>query len=146
MTDNAYVPDGYRFHDVFHLAYAAILGWSPVLRSLWNRKRKSKRTVDEVEDGGRSIAIEEGICALVFAHANDNDFYHASRVDPMLLNTIEKMTAHLEVSQCPSVAWETAILEGYRVFRQLSRNAGGYVTMDMVRQRLSFSQTAPAVT
>ena len=30
LTDNTYDDDGYRFHDVFHMAYAAILGWSPV--------------------------------------------------------------------------------------------------------------------
>src|SRR5205823_12790053 len=32
LTDNKSEPDDYRFHDVFHLAYAAILGWSPVTR------------------------------------------------------------------------------------------------------------------
>ena len=32
LQDNAYDEDGYRFHDVFHLAHAAKLGWSPVLR------------------------------------------------------------------------------------------------------------------
>jgi NTP pyrophosphatase (non-canonical NTP hydrolase) len=29
VTDNILEPDDYRFHDVFHYAYAAILGWSP---------------------------------------------------------------------------------------------------------------------
>ena len=33
--------DGYRFHDVVHLAYAAILGWSPVTRALLDCKRRS---------------------------------------------------------------------------------------------------------
>jgi NTP pyrophosphatase (non-canonical NTP hydrolase) len=27
LTDNAYDPDRYRFHDAFHFAYAAVLGW-----------------------------------------------------------------------------------------------------------------------
>ena len=35
LTDNAYDPDGYRFHDVFHFAYAAVLGWSPITRILY---------------------------------------------------------------------------------------------------------------
>ncbi len=26
LTDNSYSNDGYRFHDVFHLSYAAVLG------------------------------------------------------------------------------------------------------------------------
>jgi len=29
LTDNIADPDGYRFHDVFHFAYSAILHWSP---------------------------------------------------------------------------------------------------------------------
>ena len=38
LTDNAYEDDGYRFHDVMHLAFAAHLGWSPVLRKLLRTK------------------------------------------------------------------------------------------------------------
>jgi NTP pyrophosphatase (non-canonical NTP hydrolase) len=57
LTDNAYEHDGYRFHDVLHLAFAAALGWSPITRSLLERKRRSKPEVDEVEDGGRAKAI-----------------------------------------------------------------------------------------
>ncbi|MGW7530630.1 hypothetical protein ACWGJ5_46485, partial [Streptomyces sp. NPDC054783] len=30
----ARVEDDYRFHDAFHLAHAAVLGWSPVSRFL----------------------------------------------------------------------------------------------------------------
>ena len=51
LTDNALEPDDYRFHDVFHYAYAAVLTWSPVTRSLLRLKRKSKPKLDEVEDG-----------------------------------------------------------------------------------------------
>src|SRR5919202_2053222 len=51
LTDNSYANDGYRFHDVFHLAYAGVLGWSPVTRQLLGGcKRKSNPKVDEVED------------------------------------------------------------------------------------------------
>ena len=39
LTDNADDPDGYRFHNVFHLGYVAVLGWSPVIRKLLKRKR-----------------------------------------------------------------------------------------------------------
>ena len=72
LTDNAHLPDGYRFHDVFHLACAAALGWSPVVRKLLGRKRRSNPKIDEVEDGGRAIATEEGVSALVFAYARDS--------------------------------------------------------------------------
>lgn len=59
----------YRFHDVFHLAYAAVLGWSPVLRALLKCKRKSHPWLDENQDGARAILIEEGISTFVFNHA-----------------------------------------------------------------------------
>src|SRR5262249_23136607 len=59
LTDNAYADDGYRFHDVMHLSNAAKLGWSPVLRKLMARKRKSNPDVDRVEDGARAQIVEE---------------------------------------------------------------------------------------
>ena len=51
LTDNIMLPDDYRFHDAFHYAYAAVLGWSPVIRALFRLKRKSEARVDEGEDG-----------------------------------------------------------------------------------------------
>jgi hypothetical protein len=74
LTDASFVADGYRFYDVFHLAHAAVLGWSPVSRSLLGRKRRSDPQIDEAEDGGRAIVIEEGIAALVFAYAASHNY------------------------------------------------------------------------
>lgn len=74
LGDNSYDPDGYRFHDVFHLAYAAILGWSSNLRTFLKRKRKSRPLLDEVEDGGRARIIEEGVSALAFDYARVHNF------------------------------------------------------------------------
>ena len=59
LTDNSYREDGYRFHDVMHLANVACLHWSPVLHALMKRKRKSNRRTDEVEDGARAMIFEE---------------------------------------------------------------------------------------
>lgn len=72
LTDNADDPDGYRFHDVFHLGYVAVLGWSPVIRKLLKRKRKSDPQVDEVQDGGRAQVLDEGVAALVFDYAKEH--------------------------------------------------------------------------
>lgn len=66
LTDNILEEDDYRFHDVFHYAYAANLHWSPVLRALLKLKRKSDPRVDENQDGARAILIEEGIATFVF--------------------------------------------------------------------------------
>ena len=40
LTDNAHVKDGYGYHDVIHLAFAAVLGWSPLVRRMLKAKRK----------------------------------------------------------------------------------------------------------
>lgn len=65
LTDNAVEPDDYRFHHVFHYAYAAVLTWSPVMRALLRLKRKSDPIVDETQDGARAILIEEGITTWI---------------------------------------------------------------------------------
>lgn len=133
LTDNSYMNDGYRFHDVFHLAYAGVLGWSPVTRQLLGGfKRKSHPKVDEVEDGGRAKAIEEGISALVFSYAKDHNFLEGvSALDYQLLKTIKNMTSHLEVAQCSLGDWEKAIVMGYKVWRQVEKNQGGKVVVNL---------------
>src|SRR5438128_3355056 len=111
LTDNAHDEDGYRFHDVVHLAFAAVLGWSPVVRKLLHRKRKSDATVDEIEDGARAVAIEGGLCAVVFEYARNHNFLAGiSALDYNLLRTLKSVTAHLEVSNCGVGNWEQAIL------------------------------------
>ena len=50
LTDNILDPDGYRFHDVFHFAHAAVLHWSPTFRALIKHKRKSDTVIDEAQD------------------------------------------------------------------------------------------------
>ena len=132
LTDASHIGDDYRLHDAFHLAYAAVLGWSPVLRSLMKRKRKSNPCVDEAEDGGRAIAIEEGISALVFSYAARHDYLDTvQHVDHELLTTIGNMVAHLEVSIRRAADWEKAIMTGYEVWRQLRAAGRGTVTLDM---------------
>ncbi|WP_238783680.1 nucleoside triphosphate pyrophosphohydrolase family protein [Streptomyces monomycini] len=93
LTSASRVEDDYRFHDAFHLAHAAVLGWSPVTRFLLGRKRRSDPAVDEAEDGGRAIAIEEGISALVFSYAARHRYLtDITHIDNELLTTIGHMT------------------------------------------------------
>jgi NTP pyrophosphatase (non-canonical NTP hydrolase) len=139
LTDNAYDPDGYRFHDVFHLAYAAVLGWSPVIRKLLNRKRKSDDQTDEVEDGGRALVIEEGVAALVFDYAKGHQWLdNISDLDYQLLRTIKGITSHLEVKARAMGEWQQAILLGYRVWREVSRNNGGRIRVDLDSRSMSY--------
>jgi len=94
LTDNAYEDDGYRFHDVFHFAYAAVLGWSPVARAIIRHKRKSDPKVDEVEDGGRAAVIEEAVVALAFDYAKTHSFLKDVRTLDYTLLTILNLCTH----------------------------------------------------
>lgn len=139
LTDNAYDPDGYRFHDVFHFAYAAVLGWSPITRALLRRKRKSRPLLDEVEDGGRAAVIEEGVVALAFDYARRHHFLDGvAAVDFQLLRTIKDMTSHLEVRQCTSGEWEQAILQGFDVWRAVFAARGGRIAVDLDARSITF--------
>ena len=139
LTDNAYAPDGYRFHDVFHFAYAAVLGWSPITRALLRRKRKSRPRLDEVEDGGRAGVIEEGVAALAFAYATRHQMLEGVQVlDFQLLRTIKDMTSHLEVQCCTAGEWEAAILRGFEVWRAVTGSGGGIVGVDLDRRSVNY--------
>lgn len=139
LTDNAYQDDGYRFHDVFHIAYAAVLGWSPVLRGLLRLKRRSQPLIDEVEDGGRAAVIEEGVAAVAFDYARRHNFLaDVSDVDEHLLSTLRGMCEHLEVAQQPPSLWRQAVLDGFAVWRQLVKDGGGRVSADLDRREIRY--------
>ena len=132
LTDASHIDDGYAMHDVFHFGYAAVLGWSPVARGLLKRKRKSVARVDEAEDGGRAIAIEEGVSALVFSYAAEHNYLDGvEHVDHDLIRTVCGMVAHLEVSVHRAADWEQAILTGFDAWRILRDNRGGVIEFDL---------------
>jgi NTP pyrophosphatase (non-canonical NTP hydrolase) len=128
LTDNILDPDGYRFHDVFHFAHAAILHWSPTFRALIKQKRKSNSKVDDAQDGGRAIVVEEGLTAWVFTRAKELNYFEGQKsVSFDLLKTVQQFVAGYEVEACPLSLWEIAILKGYDVFQQVNRNGGGTI-------------------
>jgi NTP pyrophosphatase (non-canonical NTP hydrolase) len=140
LSDNSAAEDDYRFHDIFHLAFAALLGWSPVLRALLKVKRKSRPEVDEQQDGARAVITEEGISNWIFAHGLRHDaFSHVDNLDFALLRTIAQMVKGYEVEVRPPWMWERAIFEGFRVFRLLRDHRGGLVTADLEARSLVFS-------
>lgn len=142
LTDNSVEEDGYRFHDVFHLAYVAHLGWSPVIRGLLKRKRKSKPEVDENQDGARAMIIEEGIATWIFNHGKTrgDNFAGVERgqLAFSLLKQIRQMVRGYEVDACPLWQWEVAILDGFRVFRELYGAKRGRVHVNMELHTLNF--------
>lgn len=139
LTDNKVVPDDYRFHDVFHLAYAAILGWSPVIRALFKVKRKSRPEVDESQDGARAILIEEGVSTLIFHHGLRLNYFASIRsLDYPLLKLIRDFVSGYEVEKCPLWLWEKAILDGFAVFRKFRTHRTGIVIADLVNRSITF--------
>ncbi len=139
LTDNIADRDGYRFHDVFHFAHAAILHWSPVFRALIKQKRKSRQEYDEIEDGGRAIVVEEGLTAWIFTQAKDLNFFEGqNRISFGMLKTIHEFTTGYEVAECPLKLWEKAILDGYDVFRKIRDAEGGWVIGDRDAREIRF--------
>jgi NTP pyrophosphatase (non-canonical NTP hydrolase) len=139
LTDASRVKDGYRFHDVFHLAYAVVLGWSPVSRALLGRKRRSDPAVDEAEDGGRAIVIEEAVSVLVFAYAGNHDYLEGvNRLDQHLLDTIQSLVCGTEVGVRSAADWELAILTGFKMWRALLEHGGGSINFDSDARTMSF--------
>jgi hypothetical protein len=153
LTDNAYHEDGYRFHDVMHLALAAKLGWSPVLRKLMGKKRRSDPRIDEVEDGARAAIVEELIINAIYAEgvrlarleATPSTeqprrlFEDTADMSFAFLKRLEALVTGLEVAQTHYWEWEDAILTGFDIFNQLRERGRGTVSIDLNQRTLSFS-------
>lgn len=153
LTDNAYSEDGYRFHDVMHLALAAKLGWSPVLRKLLGRKRRSDPRTDEVEDGARAGIVEEAVikaihaegvrlAALAVRQPSTEPRLFPDRADMSFafLKRLETLVAGLEVERCRYWEWEDAVLDGFRIFDRLRRSGRGTVLLDLETRSIVFSE------
>ncbi len=143
LTDNAAEPDDYRFHDVFHYAYAAILTWSPVTRALLKLKRKSQPEVDEAEDGARAILIEEGITSWIFSRASKLDFFAGIKPGELsfdLLKHVREFVRGYESEQCPLWLWEDAILKGFEAFRFLQEHRRARIQIDMLHRTLNIEE------
>lgn len=155
LTDNAHDRDGYRFHDVFHLALAAKLGWSPVLRKLFACKRKSDPNIDEAEDGARAQIVEEAVINAIHTEgirqvasklpdeSPDAQRLFASKSDISfdLLNLIKDFVRKLEVSKCLYWEWVDAIHDGCAIFDELRQEQQGTITVDLEQRTIVFRPT-----
>lgn len=139
LTDNIRDEDGYRYHDIFHFAYAVYLGWSPVTRKLLRLKRKSDPKADEAEDGARAGIIEEAVSAIAFSRAKKLKFFDGiNKLDYDLLKMVSEFVEGYEVKKVPLWQWEVAILQGFHFFRKLRENSGGRITLDLRAREITF--------
>lgn len=137
LKDNSYFEDGYRFHDVMHLAHWAVLGWSPVIRRMLGKKRKSKPDVDEIEDGARAAIIEELIIAYIYNNAVQHALYEGARhLDSEMLATVKRIVQGLEVGKRLTSQWEDAIMQGYAGYRKLKVKKDVTFEIDMQKGML----------
>lgn len=143
LTDNSVEPDDYRFHDVFHLAHVAVLGWSPVIRALLKLKRKSEPVVDEAQDGARATLIEEGVTTWIFGQAARLRYFDGLKPGELpldMLKHVREFVAGYEAADCPLWMWEEAILQGYTAFRFLQKHRRGRLTADLAKRRLTIEE------
>lgn len=141
LDDNSANEDYYRFHDAFHLAYLAVLGWSPVVRALLKKKRKSDSETDRIQDGARAGILEEAVSLYVFTEALRADsFENAKAVDLHILKIIKELTRGLEVTRASHNQWQDAILQGYAIFRELVKHRQGVVKLDLDKGTISFER------
>lgn len=139
LTDNSYEDDGYRFHDIFHFGYLAFLGWSPVVRKLLGKKRKSNPLVDEVEDGARAIILEELISLFVYNESLKNSKYQgATSIETFTLTSIKAFCKGYEVSICSLKQWEKAIIESFKIYNILNEKDGGRVLVSLKNRSLIY--------
>ena len=139
LADNSKMPNNYRYHDVFHLGYIAFLGWSPVLRSLMELKRRSDPIALETEDRGRPQVAEEAVTLIIYNYAKGNKMLRSSdRIDTELLNTIKQLVVDLEVASVSSYQWEKTILGSYKIFHEVVENKGGRVLVSPKERQLKY--------
>jgi NTP pyrophosphatase (non-canonical NTP hydrolase) len=143
-TDNSRRPDGYRYHDALHMAFMAVLGWSPTMRALLRLKRKSKVDTDRDEDGARANYTEEGIAAILSRLARRHmGFLGENTVDGEVIAIAKALVQDLEVQCLPGWLWRRAISQGFQAMRELEINKGGYLTVDLDRRELVYTKVKP---
>lgn len=139
LTDAAAIDDGYRYHDALHLAFATHLGWSPVTRRNLGCKRRSDQRIDEMQDGGRAIVVEEAVAAYVYVYAQRHNLLDGvEAIDFATLRTLRDLTFPFEVAVRTPVEWQAAIVEAFRIFRLLLRHRGGTVRCDLFSRTTEF--------
>lgn len=154
LTDNSHEADGYRFHDCMHLANAAKLGWSPVLRQLMKRKRKYDPQIDMSEDGARALIVEEAVVKAIHSegerasgaglakntYAPIELFTSKEQISFSFLKLIRRFVKKLEVEKNKYWEWQEAIVEGHKIYAELCKEKQGTVIVDLANRTINFDK------
>jgi len=140
LSDMAWEGDDYRDHDAFHLTYAAMLGWSPISRSLFGCQRSTDEELREIEDSGRAKVVEEAISILAFEYARKQRFLEGvDHLDFSLLRMIFDMVSGYEVRIRTVREWEQDILRSFKVWRDLRTHHGGTLELDLAARSVDYT-------
>ncbi|MEG8049364.1 hypothetical protein QP178_05550 [Sphingomonas aurantiaca] len=146
VNDNSATDDGYRFHDAVHVAFMAVLGWSPVMRHLLRVKRKSDPLIDRTQDGARARDLEEALSAVLKVFSTGRNHYAKdSDVDGEVRDLIRRVVADLEVSKAPIWLWASAIAQGYSAMNALRAKGSGWLIADLDRRSVEFRTERPVL-
>ncbi|WP_426280214.1 hypothetical protein [Sphingomonas sp. NFX23] len=144
VNDNSSTDDGYRFHDAVHVAFMAVLGWSPVMRHLLRVKRKSNLVVDRTQDGARARDLEEALSAILKAFSTGRNHYASDKdVDGEVRDFIRRVVSDLEVASAPIWLWARAITQGYSAMNALREKGDGWLVADLDLRSVSFHPERP---
>lgn len=144
VDDNTYVDDAYRYHDALHIAFMAVLHWSPVVRGLTKIKRRSNKEFDRVEHGARARDLEEALSALLKEFSKKkNDFKDIRDIDTEVRDVIRLVVGTLEVKSVPIHKWATAIQTGFKLMKDLEQNKGGFLSVDLDERTVHFLKQWP---
>ncbi|MFC9327363.1 hypothetical protein [Kitasatospora sp. NPDC057015] len=129
---------GARWHDVLHLAHAVCLGWSPVLRGLTGRRRRSDPRLYAFEDGAQAVRAEEAVAWAVFRHARRTGRRQDAPVDAQLLALVRELSSGFEVSARSDAEWTHTIRTGVACLHAVRAHNGGVLLGDLTTRSLLF--------
>jgi hypothetical protein len=138
MQDWAHLGDGGRWSIAIHLAFAAHLGWSPVLRSLLGLKRRTSRALEKGEDGVRAQMAAEGACSLIINSLRYSGPLQCESLR-QLIDDVRRVVRVYEIAVATNEQWEGAIENGLLAYSQLNSNNGGVIDLDLDARTTTFS-------
>ena len=87
------------------------------------------------------VSLKKDLQHGYFRVLNNLIFFEGQKgISVDLLKTVQQFVQGYEVEKCPLKLWETAILRGYAVFRQVRDNNGGIVVGDRKTRTIEYKQ------
>jgi hypothetical protein len=84
--------------------------------------------------------IEEGLTTWIFETAKQHRFFaNTPKLGFDLLKNVKRFVRGYEAEELPMWLWESAILQGYAVFRELRKKRSGAFVTDMEQRRIWFA-------